>query len=117
MVGPTERLSEDALSLLGDPTNELLLSAASAWEIAIKSSIGKLDVGGDPLDVVPEWMIRSGVTPLEVLHSHALQVASLPHHHADPFDRILISQAVLEQVPVLTADAAFAEYDVEIIAV
>ncbi len=117
MVGPTERLSEDALTLLGDPTNELLFSAASAWEIVIKSSIGKLDVGGDPLDVVPEWMIRSGVTPLEVLHSHALHVASLPRHHADPFDRILIAQAVLEEVPVVTADTVFGEYDVEILPV
>lgn len=115
MVGATDRLSEDALTILGDSTNELLLSAASAWEITIKHAIGKLDLSGDPAEVVPEWMARSAVTPLEIQHSHALHVASLPLHHADPFDRLLIAQARLEGVPVLTADPAFGDYDVEVL--
>jgi PIN domain nuclease of toxin-antitoxin system len=116
LVGDPARLSSRARRLLQDPANELLFSAASAWEIAIKHAIGKLELPDDPAEVIPEWMVRSAVTPLPVLHSHALHVASLPLYHADPFDRLLIAQAQLEDVPVLTADAAFRDYEVEVIA-
>lgn len=60
-------------------------------------------------------MARSAVTPLAVLHSHTLRVASLPFHHADPFDRLLIAQAQLEDLAVVTSDVAFRDYDVEVI--
>jgi PIN domain nuclease of toxin-antitoxin system len=115
MVGEPDRLSDAARDLLRDTGNELLLSAATAWEIAIKYAIGRLELPGDPVDVVSEWMVRSGVTPLPVLHSHALQVANLPPHHPDPFDRLLVAQAQLAGTPILTADAAFEGYDVEVI--
>lgn len=115
MVGEPDRLSDEARDLLRDTGNELLLSAATAWEIAIKYAIGRLELPGDPVDVVSEWMLRSGVTPLPVLHSHALHVANLPPHHPDPFDRLLVAQAQLEGTPILTADAAFKRYEVEVI--
>lgn len=115
MVGRPDRLSAEARTLLEDPSNELLLSAACSWEIAIKHAIGKLELPGEPADVIPDWMLRSAVTALPVQHSHALHVASLPLHHADPFDRLLIAQARLEGVPILAADGTFEEYDVEVI--
>jgi len=115
MVGAPERLSGASRKLLRDPENELLFSAASAWEIAIKHGLGRLDLPGPPSEVVGEWMARSGVTPIGVLHSHALHVAELPPHHADPFDRVLVAQARLEAVPVLTANPAFGAYEVEVI--
>lgn len=115
MVGAPDRLTADGRELLADSANELLLSAATAWEIAIKHSIGRLDLPGKPAEVVTDWIVRSGVTPLPVLHTHALRVASLPPHHVDPFDRLLIAQAQLEGVPILTADAAFSRYDIEVI--
>lgn len=76
---------------------------------------GRLELPGDPVDVIPDWMLRSGVVPLPVQHTHALYVARLPLHHSDPFDRILIAQARLEEVPVLTADRPFGSYEVEVI--
>lgn len=115
MVGEPRRLSEGAHALLRAPGNDLLLSAASAWEIAIKYAIGRLELPGEPVEVVPDWMARSGVTPLAVLHSHALRVASLPPHHGDPFDRLLVAQAQLEGVPILTADPSMGAYAVEVI--
>ena len=115
IVGTPARLSRKARKLVEDRDSELLFSAASSWEIAIKHAIGKLDLPGDPGEVVAEWMLRSAVTPLAVLHSHTLRVASLPFHHADPFDRLLIAQAQLEDVPILTSDAAMRDYSVELI--
>jgi PIN domain nuclease of toxin-antitoxin system len=116
MVGASNRLGADAATRLRDTTNELLLSAASSWEIAIKHSIGKLDLPEPPERYVPSRIAATGVTPLPVTHPHALAVASLPRHHHDPFDRLIIAQAMLEAVPVMTADAAFDEYGVAVIA-
>jgi PIN domain nuclease of toxin-antitoxin system len=116
LVGSPARLSRRARKLVEDRDTELLFSAASSWEIAIKHAIGKLELPGDPGEVVPDWMQRSAVTPLAVQHSHTLRVASLPFHHADPFDRLLIAQAQLEDVPILTSDTAMRAYDVELIA-
>lgn len=116
MVARPERFSSSVLDLLRDPASELILSAATAWEIAIKHSIGRLELPGRPIDLVSEWMVRTGVTPLPVLHGHALHVADLPAHHADPFDRLLIAQAQMERVPILSADRSFEPYDVEMIA-
>jgi len=115
MVGAPDRLSRRARELLRSADNELLLSAASAWEIAIKYAIGRLELPGEPAAVVPDWMRRTGVMALPVLHSHAVRVASLPPHHTDPFDRLLVAQAQLERLPILTADRAVGDYGVEIL--
>jgi PIN domain nuclease of toxin-antitoxin system len=115
MVGSPERFSSTTRDLLADSGHELLLSAASSWEIAIKCALGKLGLPGSPDIVVPDWMRRSGVTALPVHHGHALETANLPHHHSDPFDRLLIAQARLEAVPLLTADVTLRAYDVEVI--
>jgi PIN domain nuclease of toxin-antitoxin system len=115
MIGKPERLSAGTRSLLASPQNDLLLSAASSWEIAIKHSRGRLPLPGEPSGYVPAMMERTGVRGLPVEHAHALAVASLPWHHRDPFDRLMVAQAMLERLTIVTADRVFARYDVEII--
>jgi PIN domain nuclease of toxin-antitoxin system len=106
-----ERLTAQVRDLLADPGNELYLSAASAWEIAVKWSLGKLPLPAPPSEYVPSRLDRQGVAGLPVELRHALQVASLPRHHRDPFDRLLIAQAQIENLHLLTADRTFASYE------
>ena len=110
-----DRISLDVLEQLADDRNELLLSAASAWEIAIKHALGRLELPERPDRYVPDRMQRSGVTGVPIEHRHALQVAELPPHHRDPFDRLIVAQAQLLSTPVVTVDAAFDRYDVEVL--
>lgn len=110
-----DRLSESVLARLSDPENDLFLSAASAWEIAIKYALGKLPLPEPPTEYVPTRLRTSGASPLPVEHRHALHVATLPHHHRDPFDRLLIAQAQLNDLTLLTADPQFSSYRVEIL--
>ena len=115
MLAAPERLSKRSRALVISAENELVLSAASAWEIAIKYGLGKLQLPEPPSEYIPRLMARTGITPLPVHHRHALYVASLPRHHRDPFDRLLIAQAQLEELPILTADRTFRRYDVEVL--
>jgi PIN domain nuclease of toxin-antitoxin system len=112
MAAAPERLSDDARALVEAADNELYLSAASAWEIAIKYSLGKLRLPESPAGYVPSRLRATQTTALPIEHSHALRVSTLPAHHRDPFDRLLIAQAQIEQLPILTADPAFRRYDV-----
>lgn len=116
MLAAPERLGSGARTFVEDANNALLLSAASSWEISIKHALGKLRLPEPPERFVPDRIRRTGVVPIVVEHAHALRVSALPGHHRDPFDRLLVAQAQLEDVPVLTADAAFFPYDVEVIA-
>ena len=109
-----ERLSPEVMSLLEDPTNDLFLSSASSWEIAIKYAIGKLPLPEPPSRYVPSRMMASGSRGLPVEHAHALQVAELPPHHRDPFDRLLVAQARVEKLVLVTVDRQLEQYDVEI---
>jgi len=113
MLAAPERLSKRTRALVVSVENELVLSAASAWEIAIKHGLGKLRLPEPPETYIPRLMARTGVSPLPIHHRHALHVASLPLHHRDPFDRLLVAQAQLEGLPILTADPGFRKYDVE----
>jgi PIN domain nuclease of toxin-antitoxin system len=94
---------------------QLVLSAVSSWEVAIKWAVGRMALPEPPVTYVPRMMQISGVGGLAVGHSHALAVATLPRHHADPFDRLLIAQSQLEAIPIVTADPVFDAYDVEIV--
>jgi len=107
----------DARSVIEDPDSSLFLSAASSWEIAIKYSLGRLPLPEPPHRYVPERIRSSAVTSMPIEHAHTLAVAALPHHHRDPFDRILIAQAMAEGMPILTADRALAAYEVDVILV
>jgi PIN domain nuclease of toxin-antitoxin system len=109
------RLSDQTRELIEDSANELLLSAASAWEIAIKYRIGKLPLPDPPTSYVPDRMRRSGTTPLPVEPVHALRTSELPDHHNDPFDRLLIAQAQVLRIPIVTADKQLAAYEVDIV--
>jgi len=110
-----EELSPRVQALIKDGGNEVFLSAASSWEIVIKYAIGKLLLPEAPDRFVPPRLARDAIVPLPVNHTHALHVASLPLHHRDPFDRLLISQANIEHLPIVTVDRQFQPYDVELI--
>jgi PIN domain nuclease of toxin-antitoxin system len=101
--------------ILENENTTVLLSAVSSWEIAVKWSIGKLPLPDSPDRYVPEVMQREDIRPLPVLHSHALAVASLPNHHRDPFDRLLVAQAMTEGLPLMTGDPAMRAYGAELI--
>ena len=116
LVSAPARLSERARSLVASTDTELYLSAASAWEIAIKYALGKLRLPEPPARYVPSRLEATRVSAMSIELGHALAVATLPRHHRDPFDRLLIAQAQLEDLPILTADPVFASYDVATIA-
>ena len=107
-----ERLSAQAHHIFADLSQEMFLSAASAWEIAIKSASGKLRLPEPAATYVPRRMAEQGVRPLAVSHHHALAVSQLPHHHRDPFDRLLVAQANLENMILMSADRIFERYSV-----
>ncbi len=110
-----DRLPASVRDLVEDRGVELLLSAASAWEIAIKYRLGKLRLPQEPATYVPDRMRRSGTTPLSVEHAHVLRVSELPDHHRDPFDRLLVAQAQILDVPIVTADSRFERYQVTVL--
>lgn len=109
------RLSPRARAVAADPQATLLLSAASLWELAIKASLGKLRVAEEPEAFLRDQIARNETGVLAVESSHALAVFRLPAIHRDPFDRILVVQASVEGVPILTTDPVIARYDVEVI--
>lgn len=117
MLASPARFSPATREVLENPDNELLLSAVSSWEIAIKYSLGRLELPEPPMEFVPSRMVRSGVIGLAVEHRHALAVAELPAHHRDPFDRLLVAQALVESLPILTADPQLSRYGVEPLAI
>jgi PIN domain nuclease of toxin-antitoxin system len=110
-----EHLNKKARDLLASPAPSLYLSAASSWEIAIKAALGRLRLPEPPERYIPSRMAAFNVIGLPIEHTHALRVFSLPPHHRDPFDRMLIAQAQTEGLTLLTTDRVFASYDVEII--
>lgn len=110
------KLRASALALLTEPASELLLSAASAWEIAIKYAIGKLALPVPPKLYVPDRLRRSDTEAIPVELAHTLRAAELPDLHRDPFDRLIIAQAQILHLPIITADKKFDGYDVTLIA-
>jgi PIN domain nuclease of toxin-antitoxin system len=115
MQAEPEKFSEEVQALLHDPRNELLFSAASSWEIAIKYALGRLSLPAPPAEYIPPRIVASGVTPLPIHHAHTHEAARLPPHHRDPFDRLLVAQARLEEAAILTVDPLLAAYEVEIV--
>jgi len=109
------RLSSRAREIISNGNNELLLSAASGWEITIKVRLGRLQLPYEPERFIPEQLVINAIQSLPIKISHALHTYSLPIYHRDPFDRIIIAQAQLEGLPILTSDPQIAKYKVEII--
>jgi PIN domain nuclease of toxin-antitoxin system len=110
-----KRLSDTALDIIGDGRNNLFFSAASGWEIAIKAQIGKLELSSDLVRFVVEQLQNNAITSLPVQLNHALHTLTLPQLHRDPFDRILVAQSQVENLPILTADRYINQYNVETI--
>lgn len=107
-----ERLNQEAITQIADETNELWLSVASVWEIGIKVAIGKLPLP-EPLDsYISSRMMQLGVRSLSIKVSHALQASALPLDHRDPFDRMLIAQAIALEMMLVSADPMFRQYNV-----
>lgn len=108
-AGQPERLSAAARKQLGNSGNELIFSAASIWEITINKSLGRDDFRVEPR-LLRRGLLGNGYTELPVTSEHAVSVDSLPALHKDPFDRILLAQALAEGITLLTADAQLARY-------
>ena len=107
------RLSSRARDSIADEANEILVSAASAWEIAIKHRLGKLPRATEAFARFEELVAADGFACLPVSHRHALRAGSYPLPHGDPFDRMLAAQAEIERLPLLTLDPAFAAFPIE----
>jgi len=107
------KLSQRALNLLADDSSELYFSAASSWEIAIKTVTRKLILPEPPSEFVIRAIDLMALRSLDITHSHAFALAALPNHHRDPFDRMLIAQAQTEQLVLLTTDRVFERYKVD----
>ena len=109
LLGDRKRVSTDAVHALEDTDNDVALSAASVWEIAIKRSLGKVALPGG-------WaaaLTHLGFDPLPITAMHAAAVERLPWHHRDPFDRLLVAQASVERCTLVTADRRLASYPVK----
>ena len=108
-AGRPERLTPAARELLEAPVSDLLFSAASLWEIAIKSTLGRTDFRVDPV-ALRQGLMENGYTELAISGRHCLATGHLPVLHKDPFDRLLIAQAQVEGLTLLTADPVVARY-------
>ncbi len=109
------QLSHLAREIITDADNELFLSAASGWEMVIKARLGKLQLPDNADSFISEQLALNAIVSLPVQMSHALHVYALPNHHRDPFDRMLVAQAQMERLPILTADPQIGRYAVETI--
>lgn len=109
------RLSQTSREVIADGHNELYLSVASAWEIAIKAARGSLILPEPPAVYVPSRLQLHRILPLPIQLRHVLHVFDLPAIHRDPFDRLLIAQSRLENLPIMTTDPDIAQYSVSVI--
>jgi PIN domain nuclease of toxin-antitoxin system len=108
-AGQSGRLSASAMRLIADPNNEVLFSAASIWEVAIKRGLGRDDFQADPR-LLRRGLLDNGYAELPIRSDHVVAIAGLPPIHKDPFDRLLVAQATVEGITLLTADSLVAQY-------
>ena len=108
-----ERLTPYVREYIADEGHNLLLSSASCWEIAIKAKMGRLKLSENPEKFILDQMIVNNISGLPIQLVHALHVYNLPYHHRDPFDRMLVAQASIEKIPIITNDRLITNYDVK----
>src|SRR6202045_2732811 len=108
-AGEPRRLSKPARTLIGDPDNELLFSAASLWEVVIKRGLGREDFAADAR-LLRRGLLDNGYSELPIVSGHVVAIDSLPPIHKDPFDIILVAQATVEGVTLLTNDSLVSQY-------
>jgi PIN domain nuclease of toxin-antitoxin system len=111
-IDDSPQLSDRARATIAEGSNDLFLSAASGWEIAIKAQLGKIRVQGELDAFMAAQLHQNNISVLSIQLEHALHVASLPLLHRDPFDRLLVAQGRLEDMPILTADPLMQQYDI-----
>jgi PIN domain nuclease of toxin-antitoxin system len=109
------KLSLRVRGIISDGENEIFISAVTGWEIAIKAQIGRLKLPDEPQRFILEQLKINDMKSLPIEMRHALHISTLPIYHQDPFDRMLIAQAQLEELPVLSSDPEFGKYEVTII--
>ena len=102
-------LGQSARDAVAEPDNIVFVSAATAWEIATKRESGKLDAPGD----IADWIQNNGFTEIAIEVEHAILSAELPRHHHDPFDRLLVAQASIEELTLVTSDPKIVRYEVQ----
>ncbi len=115
LVTDNPKLSDRARSIFLDNDNEPIISAVTGFEISVKYALEKLELSQPPRDFLEERIRNNALIRLPINLSHTYRLSHLPLHHRDPFDRLLITQAQEEDLPVLSADSAFDLYDVEVI--
>lgn len=108
-AGEPGRLSTEARTLIDNRDNELLFSAASLWEVVIKRGVGRKDFKVDPR-LLRRGLLDNGYSELPVLSDHVVAIDSMPQIHKDPFDRLLVAQAIVEGITLLTTDSLLAQY-------
>jgi PIN domain nuclease of toxin-antitoxin system len=114
-VGPTELIGRAGLEVLTNGEQEIFLSVACIWEISIKARLGKYKLPEEPAIYVPKRLAVQAIRALPITQIHALKVYDLAPHHQDPFDRLVIAQAIVEDMTILTSDRAFAKYPVDVV--
>ncbi len=115
MISALEKLSQTAKDIIQNPDNTLFISAISGWEIVIKHKLGKLELPDNAGKYLLEQMRMNGIKDIPVLMEHSLKVLDLPDIHKDPFDRMIISQSSVEQIPVISGDQSIAQYNINVI--
>ncbi len=111
----TGQLSQQIVDIMSDGSNEIFLSAVSAWEITIKVAKKRLTIPEEPERFLPSRMQLHGFQPLPIQIHHAARVHGLPLHHKDPFDRLLIAQSQVESMPLISVDNDIRKYEVEVV--
>lgn len=114
-VTDDDRLSERAGELIADGANDVFFSAASAWEIAIKAGLGRIRLYEDAWSLTPQQLERNAFQALPIHVAHAVAVITLPDVHGDPFDRMLVAQALTEGLTIVSADENLAHYPVPVV--
>jgi len=114
-IASPEKISPRAFEVFNDEKNEVYFSAVSSWELSIKAGNRKLQLPSPPDQCIPAFMAKQGLVPLAISHLHTVRVFDLPPYHRDPFDRLLIAQAMVEEMTILTNDQEFEKYPIDIV--
>jgi PIN domain nuclease of toxin-antitoxin system len=113
-IASVEKLNQSCLAILENGREEIYFSAATAWEVSIKARLGKLHLPAPPSECIPTFTAKQGLRPLPVTQLHAIGVFNLQPHHQDPFDRLIIAQALAEDMTIMTSDRLFGKYPIDI---
>ena len=106
-------LSSNARTLIEEPENDRWLSLARLWEIAIKASLGKLEIAGSFEEFIVRQFLQNDVAIFEITLTHLEKITTLPFHHRDPFDRLIVAQSLVDRIPIVSVDTKLDEYGVQ----